>query len=62
MSTLDRSLDNRWNQALDRLCTVWDRLGPDATLSWVSALARAEVTAEGVAVVEIAATGTEGAA
>jgi hypothetical protein len=59
MGSIDRSLDNRWNQAVDRLCEAWDVHGPDVTLAWLSALARSEVTAEGVAVVEIAPRGGE---
>jgi hypothetical protein len=61
MTSLDRHADNRWNQCLDRLCEAWDRLGPDVTLSWVTALARSEVTPEGVVLIDIAAR-EEGAA
>ncbi len=56
----DRLGDNRWNDCLDALIEAWNRHGPDSTLAWISAFARARVTPEGVAVVEIAATGTEG--
>jgi hypothetical protein len=61
VGSVDRSLDNRWNQAVDRLCEAWDRLGPDVTLSWVSALARADVTAEGLLVLDIATRGGDAA-
>jgi hypothetical protein len=54
VSSLDRQVDNRWNKCLDQLCTAWDRLGPDVTLSWLSALAGSQVTPEGVMLVEIA--------
>ena len=56
MSTLDRLGDNRWNECQDALIEAWNRHGPDKTRDWVKALARASVTAEGVALVEIAAT------
>jgi hypothetical protein len=55
MTTLDRIADNRWNQALDRLCEAWNALGPDATLSWLTALARSQVTPEGLVLINIAA-------
>lgn len=55
MSTADRHGDNRWNRALDALAEAWNRAGPDTTLAWVTALARSDVTPEGVVVVEIAA-------
>ena len=53
MSPVDRHLDPRWNKAVDLVCEAWNRLGPDTTLAWLTALARSEVTAEGVAVVEV---------
>lgn len=56
MNTLDRLGDNRWNDCQDALIQAWNRHGPDKTLAWISALASASVTPEGVAVVEIAAT------
>lgn len=60
MSTTDRHLDNRWNLCVDRLCEAWNALGPDITLDALKVLARSEVTAEGLLVLEIAA--REGAA
>jgi hypothetical protein len=54
MGSVDRSLDNRWNQAVDRLCKVWDALGPDRTLDALKVLASSDVTAEGLLVLEIA--------
>ncbi len=50
-----RTGDNRWNRCQDALAEAWNRAGPDTTLAWISALARSEVTPEGVVVVEIAA-------
>jgi hypothetical protein len=60
VTTLDRIADNRWNQAVDHLCKVWDSLGPDRTLDALKVLASSDVTAEGLLVLEIAA--REGAA
>ena len=56
MTTLDRIADNRWNQAVDHLCKVWDALGPDRTLDALKVLAASDVTAEGLLVLEIAPT------
>ena len=57
MSTLDRFGDNRWNRCLDALAEAWNRAGPDTTLAWITALARSEVTPEGLAIVDIASAG-----
>jgi hypothetical protein len=55
VSTLDRQLDNRWNLAVDALTQAWDRLGPDTTLAWVTALARSGETPEGLVLINVAA-------
>lgn len=57
MTTLDRLGDNRWNRCQDALTEAWNRAGPDATLAWITALARSEVTPEGLAVVDMASAG-----
>jgi hypothetical protein len=54
-----RHLDNRWNACLDKLPAIWERLGPDRTLAWLSALAGSRVTGEGVVLLEISATDEE---
>jgi hypothetical protein len=54
-----RHLDNRWNRSVDELARVWERLGPDRTLAWPSALAGSRVTGEGVVLLEISATDEE---
>jgi hypothetical protein len=56
VGSVSRAMDNRWNTALDRLCKVWDALGPDRTLDALKVLAASDVTAEGLLVLEIAAT------
>jgi hypothetical protein len=55
MGSIDRSLDNRWNQCLDLVCEAWNHLGPDATLDALKVLASSDVTAEGLLVLDIAA-------
>ena len=52
--------DPRWSACLFQLCALWNRLGPDRTLAALKVAAISDVTAEGLLVLDIAATGKAG--